>query len=91
MKVQVLKGVLVAASGGCDVQHDGWPCGTCFFNISEELINQDWQAVLYFRDERSNKDSFDNLPDDLDASLQKTYDLCIERLNEIRDNRKERR
>ena len=30
----------------CAIQHDGWTCATCFFAMSEELTNQDWQALL---------------------------------------------
>jgi hypothetical protein len=60
---------------GCDLQHDGWPCGTCFFDISEELNNQDWQALLLFRGDYKQSD-LDNLPDDIEASLQKILNFC---------------
>ena len=33
----------------CDIQHNGWTCGTCFFAISEELNNEHWKAVLFYR------------------------------------------
>ena len=45
MDKRTLKRALRAKTG-CTVQHDGWPCGTCFFSINSELNNQDWQAVL---------------------------------------------
>lgn len=33
----------------CSIQHTGWTCGTCFFSISDDLTNDHWRAVLYFR------------------------------------------
>jgi len=33
----------------CDIQHNGWTCGTCFFAISEELNNEHWKSVLFYR------------------------------------------
>jgi len=33
----------------CQIQHNGWTCGTCFFNISEKLTNKDWNALLIYR------------------------------------------
>lgn len=35
---------LVTASGGCAIQHNGWPCGTDFPGNQEE-----WHAVLAYR------------------------------------------
>ena len=43
-----LKGLLREKTG-CVIQHTGWPCGTCFFSITEELTERDWQTVLWFR------------------------------------------
>lgn len=48
MKREELKEALYKKLG-CDMQHDGWPCGTCFFSIDDSLTNQDWQALLFFR------------------------------------------
>jgi hypothetical protein len=62
---------------GCTIQHTGWTCGTCFFAISNELTNQDWQALLYFRGDTKKKD-LDNLPEDINASLEKILKLCGE-------------
>ena len=37
---------LVEATGGCAIQHDGWPCNSCF----HELFSHDeWLAVLAYR------------------------------------------
>jgi hypothetical protein len=60
---------------GCAVQHDGWPCGTCFFALSKELTNQDWQALLLYRGDYT-KDELDNLPDGINASLDKILEAC---------------
>jgi hypothetical protein len=35
---------LVAASGGCTIQHNGWPCGSDF-----PFGQRDWTAVLAYR------------------------------------------
>lgn len=47
-----LKAKLVNATGGCDVQHTGWPCNTCFhvlrLNLKEDIHNY-WLAVLAYR------------------------------------------
>lgn len=44
---------LVRVAGGCAVQHDGWPCNTCFHALYLPLLEHDihdyWLAVLDFR------------------------------------------
>ena len=59
---------------GCDIQHDGWPCGTCFFSLSDKLTNKDWQALLFFRGDNKRED-LNNLPKDINKSLIKIYNL----------------
>ena len=40
---------------GCTIQHDGWPCGSCFntMHALEEKLKEDlgcyWQAILDYR------------------------------------------
>ena len=39
---------------GCSIQHNGWPCNSCFHTIGEELnlaedIHDYWVAVLAIR------------------------------------------
>ena len=54
----------------CTIQ-DGWPCGTCFFEMSKDLNNQDWQALLLYRGDHTESD-LDNLPaGGTDESLKK--------------------
>lgn len=73
VNIQDLKTALVDATG-CAIQHDGWPCNTCFHS-STVLTNQDWQAVLSVRgDYTGARAEFDNLPEDVEASLRKTLD-----------------
>ena len=48
-----LKNILVEATS-CSVQHNGWPCGTCFYAISPRLNNHHWQAVLAWRGDYPN-------------------------------------
>ena len=60
---------------GCAMQHDGWPCGTCFFAMGEGLTNQDWQAVLVSRGDYKAED-MDNLPNDIAASLDKVLQIA---------------
>ena len=63
-----LKHVLLSATT-CDIQHDGWTCGTCFFAINKELTNQHWQTTLLIRGD-STFDELNNLPEDLEQSIK---------------------
>lgn len=65
---------------GCMIQHTGWPCGTCFFSISKELNNQDWQLVLLIRGD-NEEDDLDNLPKDREKSYLKILKCCEEYKN----------
>lgn len=58
----------------CEIQHDGWPCGTCFFSVSKKLNNQDWQALLLFRGDYEEK-MLDNLPKSPMKSIRKLYGI----------------
>ena len=60
----------------CAIQHDGWPCGTCFFFMSGTLTNQDWQALLLYRGDYKKED-LDNLPPDIKVSLEKIYKIAV--------------
>lgn len=46
---------VVDASGGCAIQHTGWPCGSCFFEgmradgVSNRRAGHWWHAVLIYR------------------------------------------
>ena len=66
---------LIGNKTGCRVQYTGWACRTCFFAISGELTNKDWQALLLFRGDYKKKD-LDNLPKDVNASIEKIARLC---------------
>ena len=66
----------------CGVQHDRWPCGTCFFAMSKRLANADWQAVLLKRGDYAKAD-LDNLPSDIEASLRKTYRIATETVYKV--------
>lgn len=43
---------------GCDAQHTGWPCNTCFHDIKinglKEDIHEYWLAILAFRGDYKN-------------------------------------
>lgn len=69
-----LKKVLKRATN-CTVQHNGWTCGTCFFAMSDNLNNQDWQAVLLFRGDYKKED-LNNLPQSIENSLIKTMSIA---------------
>jgi len=73
-----LKKALMSASCGCDIQHDGWPCGTCFFEIGKSIKNEDWQNVLLIRGDYKEGD-LSNLPEDRLASYNKILKLCRKR------------
>ena len=58
MTIKGLKKYL-AEETGCTIQHDGWPCGSCFSTIDIELsedITEYWQPVLSIR---GDYDDFD--------------------------------
>jgi len=42
---------------GCEVQHTGWPCNTCFhsieFGISPEKRHEIWESLLAYRGDYS--------------------------------------
>lgn len=46
---------------GCSIQHTGWTCGTCFYALSKDFTNSDWQTILFIRGDYKKKD-LDNLP-----------------------------
>lgn len=78
MKRSELKRALFNATG-CRIQHTGWCCGTCFFNLSKKLTNKDWQAVLFFRDKTATNDMFDNLPKNIEKTIEKVYKIAVSR------------
>jgi hypothetical protein len=54
---------LIDAVGGCDIQHDGWPCSSCFRALKLDLthpIRDYWEAVLAYRGD------YPELPERLD-------------------------
>lgn len=61
MNKRELKTILRHATH-CTIQHDGWPCGTCFgaylsrLNIPEDKHNPYWQAVLRYRGDYNDFD-----------------------------------
>ena len=66
--------IALAEKTSCEIQHDGWCCGTCFFAISKKLKNKDWQGLLVFRGDYTTKE-MSNLPDNKEHSLKKIYNL----------------
>jgi hypothetical protein len=76
IKREDLKDALVEKTM-CDIQHDGWPCGTCFFAIDVHLRNQDWQTLLLYRGDYKETE-LDNLPplDDRENIIDKIYNLA---------------
>lgn len=71
----ILKRLLFKATQ-CRIQHDWRPCGNCFFTMSEELTNQDRQALLLFRWDYKKED-LNNLPNDIDKSIEKIAKIAI--------------
>lgn len=69
-----LKKALLGATG-CKIQHNGWTCGTCFFEISDKLTNKDWQTVLYIRGDYELQ-QLNNLPKDMAKSVEKILKIC---------------
>lgn len=59
----------------CGIQHDGWPCGTCFFSLNGKVTNKDWQAVLAVRGDYDSSE-LDNLPKDITKTIKKIIKIA---------------
>lgn len=59
----------------CNIQHDGWCCGTCFFAMSKRLTNKDWQGLLLYRGDY-RREELNNLPKNINRSLTKIYNIA---------------
>lgn len=73
-----LKGLLSMATG-CEIQNNGWCCGTCFSSISEKLNNKDWQTVLLTRG-YYKKEELDNLPKDTQKRLERIKKIILAKI-----------
>lgn len=62
----------------CTIQHNGWPCGTCFYWISKKLKNSHWQAVLAIRGDYPGL-KLDSRRKKLLDTVLKLTDECIKR------------
>ena len=72
---------------GCNVQHNGWCCGSCFFSIGLKLTNQDWQSLLLYRGDYLETE-LDNLPDNPSKSIKRLYDYVSYKKNDNDENGK---
>ena len=77
MNKSTVKKVLTVATG-CRIQHDGWPCGTCFYAISPKLNNNHWRAVLAIRGDYPGL-KLDSRRKKLLDTVLKLTDECIKR------------
>jgi hypothetical protein len=68
-----LKKILYKATQ-CDIQHDGWSCGTCFFAVNDKLTNMDWQTILAIRGDYLERE-LDNLPKNIPARVERIKKL----------------
>ncbi len=65
----------------CSIQHNGWTCGTCFYNISDTLEWGDWASLLLYRGDYKREDFDDDeemkkkLPKDIMVSINKIWEL----------------
>jgi len=75
MNKEKFQDALINACNGCAIQSNGWPCGTCFFSISDNLKTKHWQSVLYFRGDYK-KSELNHLPKDIKPFLKEVYFLC---------------
>jgi hypothetical protein len=66
---------LLKKATGCTAQYNGWTCGTCFFSLSKELNNEDWQGLLLYRGDYEEKE-LDNIPRKRQESLNKISAIC---------------
>ena len=66
MNLQCSMQIKLEAELGCTIQHDGWPCNSCFHSMDLDLkhdIHDYWEAVL---DLRGDYDDF-NWPIETDT------------------------
>jgi len=79
-----LRSALVDATMGCGVQHDGWPCNTCFhsleLNITPGRLHELWEAVLSFRGDYNDVIDEYNLPigNELETRLNELLSLLTD-------------
>lgn len=79
MDREELRQLVVRATGGCEIQHDGWPCNSCFHAIPnaipelelERHIHDYWLAVLAYRGDYDDIEPEPELLDELYQELQK--------------------
>jgi hypothetical protein len=79
MNRESLRRMLVNRTHGCDVQHDGWPCNTCFhrlsLGVSPERLHQLWKSVLAYRGDYPSSFDFGQTPDEIRANIKELWDL----------------
>ena len=63
----------------CDIQYDGWPCGTCFFALNSNFDNKDWQSLLFFRGD-NKKEDLKNLPRNWTARVKNILKVAKRRM-----------
>ena len=64
-------------AGGCNAQHTGWTCGTCFFSINPKFSNRSWQTVLAVRGD-TKLDDLKNLPKDIKKGVIRIIKIANE-------------
>lgn len=84
-KRTILQELLFKKTLGCGIQHDGWPCNTCFhalpLSVSPDRLHELWVATLQFRGDYKKEDLGSNVSDD--STLMKNIDELIGLLLEI--------
>ena len=73
MNRRQLKSLLVKATK-CSIQHDGWPCNTCFHALKLDLprdIHSYWEAVLAYRGDYPDLEHHDDWLEELRTALTK--------------------
>jgi hypothetical protein len=70
---------------GCDVQHDGWPCNTCFHSWARDVLGDGdlahllWILVLRIRGDYKEE------PVEFFAANKEFFEALVRRLNEKED------
>jgi len=58
---------------GCAIQHDGWPCNTCFHSLdlglSPEHQHDIWESILAYRGDYSGLGIIKQSPDSVAANI----------------------
>ena len=77
-KREKLKKLLLERTN-CGIQHDGWPCNTCFhamdLRIDDDKLHELWLSTLLIRGDYKNGEYFTQTEGELNENIDELIDL----------------